>query len=130
MTPPRTFLGVERSFTGRRWVGPGEEVERIGAAIAQAHGFEPALSVVLARLGVDVDAAPGFLAPTLRDLMPDPATLRDAEAAAARLVAAAARAEQVAVFADYDVDGASSAALLIDWFAAPGMPWKERAPPG
>lgn len=121
MTREPAFLGVERSLTGRRWVGPGAETERMGAAIAQAHAIEPALAMVLARLGVATDAVPGFLAPTLRDLMPDPATLRDAETAAARLVDAVRRGDRVAIFADYDVDGAASAALLSDWFATQGL---------
>ena len=55
---------------------------------------------------------PRYLAPKLRDLLPDPATLVDMEAAAARLASAVARQEKVAIFGDYDVDGACSAALL------------------
>ena len=110
-----SFLGVEASLSGRRWVGPGAEVARHAAALAQETGLPPALCHVLARLGVPAAGAETFLAPTLRDLMPDPRSLRDMETAATRLLAAVRRRERIAVFADYDVDGGASAALLIDW---------------
>ena len=109
------YLGVETSLGGRRWIGPGAEVERHAAAMAQETGLPPALCLVLARLGVAASEAEGYLAPTLRDLMPDPRSLRDMETAAARLLTAVRGAERIAVFGDYDVDGGASAALLIDW---------------
>ncbi|MET4102000.1 single-stranded-DNA-specific exonuclease [Roseovarius sp. MBR-78] len=114
------FLGVEHSLGGRRWVGPGVETARHAEAMAQATGLPPALCLVLARLGVPEAGAESYLAPTLRDLMPDPRSLRDMETAAARLLAAVAGAERIAVFADYDVDGGTSAALLIDWLRRMG----------
>ena len=52
---------------------------------------------------------------TVPDLLPDPLTLRDMDVAAERLVDAAVNGQRIAIFADYDVDGGSSAALLIDW---------------
>src|SRR5262249_58734652 len=64
--------------------------------------------------------APGFLAPRLRDQLPDPCHLRDMDAAVARLVRAVHEGETIAVFGDYDVDGATSAALLARFFAAVG----------
>ena len=116
-----SYLGVTRSATGRRWVGLAPEQERMAEAIAQA-GQPPALARHLARRGVAPDEAARFLAPRLRDLLPDPTDLRDMEAAAERLVAAALGGERVAVFADYDVDGGSSAALLVWWLRALGRP--------
>ncbi|WP_241691186.1 single-stranded-DNA-specific exonuclease RecJ [Roseovarius sp. A46] len=109
------YLGVERSLTGRRWTGPGIEVERQAEAMAQATGLPSALCQTLARLGVPAAEAEGYLSPTLRDLLPDPRSLRDTEVAAARLLAAAQGRERIAIFADYDVDGGASAALVIDW---------------
>ena len=109
------FLGVTHSLGGRRWIGPGAEVDRRAEAMAQDTGLEPALCQVLARLGVASDETESYLAPTLRDLMPDPRGLRDMEVAAGRLIAAVTTGERIAVFADYDVDGGASAALLIDW---------------
>ncbi|WP_372835273.1 single-stranded-DNA-specific exonuclease RecJ [Puniceibacterium confluentis] len=116
-----SFLAVETSLTGRRWVGPAPDVQRLAEAMAQRTGLAPALCQTLARLGVAADDARTYLAPTLRDLLPDPRSLRDMESAARRVLAAADRQEKVAVFADYDVDGGASAALLIDWFRQMGQ---------
>ncbi|MGS4943834.1 single-stranded-DNA-specific exonuclease RecJ [Meridianimarinicoccus sp. RP-17] len=116
------FLGVTRSLTGRRWVGPDDATARAGLALAQRTGHPPALCAVLARRGVDADAAPAFLEPTLKALLPDPRALRDMEPAAARVVAAVAARERIAIFADYDVDGGASAALMIRWLRGMGVP--------
>jgi single-stranded-DNA-specific exonuclease len=109
------FLGVERSLTGRRWVGPGAEDDRRAEALVQATGLVDGLCRVLARFGVASEAAAAWLAPSLRDLLPDPRALRDMEEAARRFVAAVKAQERIAVFADYDVDGGASAALLLTW---------------
>lgn len=109
------FLGVESSLTGRRWIGPGIEMQRQADLLEQATALPRALALVLARRGVAPDEAESFLAPTLRDLLPDPRAMRDMQEAAARLLLAVKRRERIAVFADYDVDGGSSAALLIAW---------------
>ncbi|WP_371169079.1 single-stranded-DNA-specific exonuclease RecJ [Aliiroseovarius sp. 2305UL8-7] len=111
-----SFLGVDSSITGRRWVGPSTETNRQAEALAQHTGLPPALCMILAQRGVPAEEAPGFLEPTLRDLLPDPRKLKDMEHASARVLQALDQNEQVAIFADYDVDGATSAALLIDWF--------------
>jgi single-stranded-DNA-specific exonuclease len=114
------FLGVERSLSGRRWVGPGAEDDRLAEALAQAAQLPDALCRVLARLRVAPEAAAGFLSPQLRDLLPDPRSLRDMEIAARRFLQAVKAGERIAVFADYDVDGGASAALLITWLRAMG----------
>jgi single-stranded-DNA-specific exonuclease len=115
------FLGVARSLTGRRWVGPDDAAARAALALAQRTGHPPALCAVLARRGVDANAAPAFLEPTLKALLPDPRSLRDMEAAAARVVRAVSARERIAVFADYDVDGGASAALVIRWLRGLGV---------
>lgn len=120
MTAEGALLGVARSATGRRWIGPDADLWRRAEALAQATGQPEPVARVLARLGVPAHEVPGFLAPSLREMLPDPARLTDAEAAADRLLAAVRRAERIAVFADYDVDGAASAALLIDWLRGHG----------
>lgn len=107
-------------MTGRRWVGPSVEVERQAEALAQACGLPRPLCAVLARLGVAPDEATNYLAPKLRDLLPDPRSLKDMHTAAARVLRAVARRERVAIFADYDVDGGASAALLLDWLGQLG----------
>jgi single-stranded-DNA-specific exonuclease len=114
------FLNVATSATGRRWVGPSAEEDRLAEAMAQETGLDPAVARVLVRRGVAPAEAQGFLAPALRDLLPDPTQLRDVGAAAGRLVAAVDRGERIAVFADYDVDGAASAALVLGWLGGLG----------
>ncbi|MGV6847599.1 MAG: single-stranded-DNA-specific exonuclease RecJ [Marinibacterium sp.] len=114
------FLGVERSFTGRCWIGPDAARDRATEALIQATGLPRPVALVLARLGVPPDQATGYLTPQLRDLLPDPRGLRDAERAAGRLLAAVTRRERIAIFADYDVDGGASAALLVAWLRALG----------
>nr|MBP7241442.1 single-stranded-DNA-specific exonuclease RecJ [Amaricoccus sp.] len=78
------FLHVERSATGRRWEGPSPEVARLGAAIAQGTGLPEIVGRVLASRGVEPHEAAAHLAPTLRELMPDPSRLAGMDVAAAR----------------------------------------------
>ena len=116
------FLGVEHSLTGRRWVGLSVEQERQAEAMAQQTELPRPLCATLARLGVPVEEAEQYLTPALRDLLPDPSVLKDMDVAADRLAAAVRKREKIAVFADYDVDGGSSAALLICWLRDMGLP--------
>ena len=110
---PRAFLGVDRSVSGQRWVSRLDQAGQNRAlAMSQLHGLPELVARVLAGRGVAVDDAPGFLEPSIRNLMPDPYRLTDCEAAAERLVRAIGRGERVAIFGDYDVDGAASSALL------------------
>lgn len=81
----------------------------------QGVGLPRALCQVLTRRGVPPAEVDAFLTPTLRDLLPDPRSLKDMEKAAARFRAAVERRERIAIFADYDVDGGASAALLLVW---------------
>ncbi|MEN8841517.1 MAG: single-stranded-DNA-specific exonuclease RecJ [Octadecabacter sp.] len=111
----QAFLDVQASTTGRRWVGPTAEDDRLAEAMVQETAIPLPVCRTLVRRGVAAGEAAAFLAPTLRDLMPDPRSMRDMEPAAARIVAAAVAREKIAIFADYDVDGGTSAALLIDW---------------
>ncbi|SBW14085.1 single-stranded-DNA-specific exonuclease RecJ [Brucella sp. 10RB9215] len=113
MTTERFFLGVKQSATGQKWVdrlGPREA--NTALAIAQHHGISDLVARVLAGRGVSVEGAPEFVDPTLRNLMPDPATLNDMDNAAGRIADAIERRETVAIFGDYDVDGACSSALM------------------
>ncbi len=115
------FLNVETSLLGRRWIGPGVEVIRQAEAVSQVAGLDEPTARILAARGVPPEETAGYLAPKLRDLMPDPRKLRDLEKAAARLVAAIDRSDRIAIFADYDVDGGASAALLLDWVRQLGL---------
>jgi single-stranded-DNA-specific exonuclease len=105
-------LAVARSATGRRWIWRHADA-RTGLAIAQRLNLPELVGRLLAARGVGIEDAPHFLDPTLRALLPDPSKLRDMDEAAARLADAAQRQESVAVFGDYDVDGACSAALMV-----------------
>ena len=110
---PPAFLGVVRSLTGKFW---RDRLDARGAAkalaIVQRHQLPEMLARVLAGRDVDIDAVPEFLDPTIRKLMPEPFTVTQMEVAAKRIADAAVRGERVAIFGDYDVDGATSAALL------------------
>jgi single-stranded-DNA-specific exonuclease len=106
-------LGIGRSATGRRWVWRDGGDGRAGLAIAQRLDLPELVGRLLAARGVAPEAAADFLEPTLRALLPDPSVLADMDAAAARLASAVREAETVAVFGDYDVDGACSGALMV-----------------
>jgi single-stranded-DNA-specific exonuclease len=95
---------------------------RAAEALEQTTRLPPALCAILARRGVTADEAESYLAPALRDLLPDPRSLRDMETAARLWVSAARGGKRIAVFADYDVDGGSSAALLVTWLREIGAP--------
>lgn len=112
MTDP-AFLKVTRSALQRRWRDRLDaSAARMAEAIASTHGLSSTLARVLAGRGADVTTTPDFLEPRLRAAMPDPSVMVDADKAIARLAQAISRRETIAVFGDYDVDGACSAALL------------------
>ncbi|RJL12785.1 single-stranded-DNA-specific exonuclease RecJ [Paracoccus siganidrum] len=115
------FLGIDSSLSGRRWTGPDPALERLAEGLAQQAALPLAVARVLAERGVPAEEAPGFLTPKLRDLLPDPLNLRDMAPAAERLVEGAVKGQRIAIFADYDVDGGASAALLLDWLRQLGQ---------
>lgn len=116
-----SYLGIEQSLSGRRWIGPDLETERAAQMMRQQTDLPQAVCQVLARRGVPAIEARGFLDPKLKELLPDPHKLKDMEIAAARFLTAVAGRQRIAVFADYDVDGGSSAALLICWLREMGQ---------
>lgn len=118
MTGP--FLGVERSVTGRRWRARNTGDDRLSLQLAQRLGVPELIARLLAAREIAADAADRFLKPTLRDWLPDPSHLLDMEKAVERLVAAVKNRELIAVFGDYDVDGATSSALLHRYLASVG----------
>ncbi|HML14597.1 MAG TPA: single-stranded-DNA-specific exonuclease RecJ [Xanthobacteraceae bacterium] len=119
---PRAFLGVERSVCGRSWRDRLDERAAARAlAIVQRHGIPELLARILAGRGVEIDAVEAFLDPSIRRLMPDPHVVTGMEAAAARLADAVISGERIAVFGDYDVDGATSVALLTRFLRHAGL---------
>jgi len=110
-------FGVARSFTGRRWLlkSADEGIER-----ELLREISPVLARLLALRGVPLAEAADYLAPKLKNLLPDPMVLKDMDLAVARVAAALASGQRIAVFGDYDVDGSTSAALLSDFLTALG----------
>jgi len=121
-TSTRLFLDVERSVCGRAWRDRLDERATSRAlAIAQRHNIPELLARVLAGRGVEIGEVESFLDPTVRQLMPDPYVVTAMEAAALRIAEAAVRGERVAIFGDYDVDGATSSALLARFLRIAGL---------
>ena len=114
-----SFLSVEHSATNRRWVARAYD-ERVALALAQRHTLPDLIARSLSARGVTLDDAPGFLDPKLRDFLPNPSRFKDMDVCAARLAAAIQNGEKMAVYGDYDVDGATSAALLLRFVRAAG----------
>ena len=116
------FLGVCRSAKGLIWRDRLDASRaNLATAIAQRHDLPELLGRVLAARDVQIDDVPTVLHPTLKALMPDPSSLRDMDMAARRIADAIAAGEKIAIFGDYDVDGASSSALLHRFLAAHGL---------
>ncbi|MDJ0895472.1 MAG: single-stranded-DNA-specific exonuclease RecJ [Alphaproteobacteria bacterium] len=115
----QAFLGVAKSATGRRWLARPTD-RRLAAALSQRFGVSDLLGAAMAARGVDLDSAEAFLEPKLRALLPDPSSLRDLDKAVDCLVSAVTGGEPIALFGDYDVDGAASAALLARFLEAVG----------
>ncbi len=116
------FLGVEQSVRGFRWTERLEPSRASTAmALAQANGLPELLGRVLAARGAEPATLAHYLDPSLRHLLPDPASLRDMEQAAERFARAIREAEPIAVFGDYDVDGAASVALIVRFLRAHGQ---------
>lgn len=119
---PRAFLGVEhsaRGFTWRERLGRAEA--NIATMISQQHGLPDLLGRILAARGIGVDDVPVTLEPTIKALMPDPSTLTDMDKAATRIADAIEKREKIAIFGDYDVDGACSSALMRRFLNAHGL---------
>ena len=118
---PDTFLGVRASARGLAWRNRLDAAGiNLATAISQRHGLPDLLGRVLAARGGTLDNIPVLLNPSLKELMPDPSSLRDMDKAAARLARAIETQEPVAIFGDYDVDGGSSSALIARFLAAHG----------
>jgi single-stranded-DNA-specific exonuclease len=122
--PPaeRYFLGVEKSASGRAWRDRLDERGQARAlTIAQRCGVPELLARVLAGRGVEPDEVAAYLDPSIKRLMADPHKLTDMETACARLAQAVIHGESVAIFGDYDVDGATASALLARYLRHCGL---------
>jgi single-stranded-DNA-specific exonuclease len=118
-TLPAGFLGVSSSLSGRAWRERPADAD-LARLHAQRHGLSEPMARALASRGVSEAAAQSYLTPTLKALFPDPSSFMDMDRAAQILIDALVAERPMVVFADYDVDGASSAAQLVRWFRAMG----------
>lgn len=112
----RLVLGVARSANDNAWRERLSASEaRTAMAIAQMEGIPDVLARVLAARGVTQEKAADFLDPTLKSLMPDPSSLQDMDAAVERIADAVQAGKKIAIFGDYDVDGATSSAIFAKY---------------
>jgi len=113
------FLGVERSLSGRQWL-LAESDSRLALSISQRLGLPEILGRVLAARHIALESVESYLNPTLREFLPDPFHLKDMDKAADTLAEAVRSDQPIGLLGDYDVDGATSTALLQRYFQAVG----------
>ena len=119
--PDTRLFEVDRSATGRFWtLSPVDEA--LVRRLAPSVGGSDLLARLLAGRGVEPSSAASYLAPTLRDTFPDPSAFADMDKAAAIVFDAILAKKKITVFADYDVDGGTSSAILTRYFRAWGEP--------
>lgn len=119
---PKYFLNVAKSVSGKAWTDRLDIIaQRQATAIAQQVDVSEIVARILAARGVQAQDAIGYLTPTIRDLMPDPSVMTDMDAFATRMSKAILEKENIALFGDYDVDGASSCALMLRYLAGFGL---------
>ena len=121
MTDQAAFLGVQSSVSGKRWELRSAD-EREALAICQRFSLPDVVGRFMASRGIVLDDAGDFLQPSLKSQLPDPDHLKDMDKGVERLVRAIREKEPIAVFGDYDVDGATSSAVLSRFFAAINVP--------
>lgn len=116
---PNSVLNVEQSIRGFKWQFRAGDEASIQALEQQA-GLDNLTARLLAGRDVTPDEAETFLSPSLRTQLPDPSVLQDMDKAAGLIVDAVQAGQKITVFADYDVDGGTSAAQLVRWARAFG----------
>lgn len=105
------IFGVQQSILGQPWLWRADA--STGLAIAQACDVPEAVGLIIAGRGGDIETASRLMKPTLRDYLPDPSIFQDMGRAAQRIADALSGGEPIVIFGDYDVDGATSTALLL-----------------
>ena len=113
-------FSVSQSLSGRAWRLRDLDDQLI-SDIRRKAGVDDVIARMLAARGIMADEAEAVLNPTLRHFFPDPSSFQDMDKAASAIWDAVEAGRTLAVFADYDVDGASSAAQLIRYFRALGL---------
>lgn len=116
----RADLNVTQSVTGKRWVAAPFPDDRTTMALSQRLAVPDVVARIMAGRGIDAEDAETFLNPTLKTALPDPSVFRDMDHAAERIAEAVSNGEKIVVFGDYDVDGATSSAVLLRYLNAVG----------
>ena len=119
LEPEANFLNVNQSARGLRWQARCSDDGAVDALV-QTKALDRLTAQLLAGRGVDTEGADEYLSPSLRGSMPDPSTMQDVDTAARLILDAVQAKQKITVFADYDVDGGTSAAQLIRWGRALG----------
>lgn len=115
-----SFLDVHQSLKDSRWVFPSVEQDVV-ARISQLHGLPDYIARLLHIRGVGPDDVQSFLYPNLKNHFPDPMSLKGMQAFAEEFAKKIMDGETIGVLADFDVDGSTSAAILIRFLRACGM---------
>lgn len=108
------------SALSKRWIIREPDARHV-SQICQTHSLPEIVARLLVNRGILCDQVDAFLNPTIRDYLPDPSNFKDMDKAVARVTKAILDGEKIAVFGDYDVDGATSAALLARYFRQVGV---------
>ncbi len=112
----KSFLNIEKSLSGKIWLKPDEEEQKLATLLQQVSSIPYPLAILLAQRKIQADQVETFLDPKIKDTLPNPFSLKDMKAAVDILSLAASNKSKIAIFADYDVDGGASAALIYKWF--------------
>ena len=118
--PGKNFLNIERSFSGKRWLERPVN-DRQALALSQQFQLPDIIGRFLSARGIAAEFVDDFLDPKLSTSLPDPAHLLDMDAGVDRIIKAITANEEIAIFGDYDVDGATSSALLARFFVSIGV---------
>ena len=114
------FLNVVKSLTGKRWVQKPYN-ERSSLALSQKFSLPEIIGRLLDSRGINAASVDGFLEPKLSSSLPNPSHLIDLNAGVQRIIKAINLSDKITIFGDYDVDGATSTALLVRYFKLIGI---------
>ena len=110
------FLNSKFSLSRKIWLNPKKNIQKLATNFQQVSPISYPLALFLAQKEVTVDQIDTFLNPKIKSSMPDPNSLLDIDKAIKIIVETIQNKRKIAIFADYDVDGAAAAAMLYKWF--------------
>ena len=110
------FLNSKFSLSRKIWLKPKKDIQKLATNFQQVSPISYPLALFLAQKGISVDQIGTFLNPKIKSIMPDPCSLLDIDKAIKIIIETIQNKKRIAIFADYDVDGAAAAAMLYKWF--------------